>query len=146
MTPEGNKPIGHLKDGDIVKTIDPVTLKSSFTKIHHHFIVDSEKTGGKMIEIETISGRIIQSTSDHKFLTNKGWKQSGCLTENDLVCIHPDITNLNNNVVLDSEIISHNGAVNFLINLGISDTLSEKHVDNLMSLNLIPLKTTNKKI
>jgi DNA-directed RNA polymerase beta subunit len=69
-------PIKDLRDGDTVITINPITLKKTETTIHSHFVIDSREAGKEMYEIETHSGRLIQATGDHKFLTLHGWVEA----------------------------------------------------------------------
>lgn len=72
-------PIEELKDGDEVVTVDPKTYHKSITKIKNHFRIESGTNGKKVLEIETYSGKKIQATSDHQFLTFNGWVDAGDL-------------------------------------------------------------------
>ena len=47
--------------------------------------------GKKVLEITTMTGRKIKITDDHKLLTTNGWKESGKLTKEDNLLIHPHL-------------------------------------------------------
>lgn len=87
------KIIGDLKNGDEVLTIDPITFQTFKTKIKNHFIIDSATHGKKVYEITTVSGRKVQATQDHPFLTLNGFVQLenlNCIQ--DKVAIYDDKT------------------------------------------------------
>jgi intein/homing endonuclease len=63
--------IKDVKIGDSVITFDPDTLDITDTKVVNHFIRPNDNPIYKLI---TISGREIIATSDHKFMTERGWK------------------------------------------------------------------------
>jgi DNA-directed RNA polymerase beta subunit len=80
LRPNGKStPIEELRNGDEVITVDPNTHRKSITKIKNHFEIESGANGKKVLEIETYSGRKIQATSDHQFLTFNGWVDAGDL-------------------------------------------------------------------
>ena len=83
LTPEGNVPIGELKDGDEVITVDPKTYVESVTKIKDHFIITK-----RVSELTTKIGKTIKATGDHPFLTSSGWKELKDLnTKKDKICM-----------------------------------------------------------
>jgi DNA-directed RNA polymerase beta subunit len=87
------KQIKDLKNGDSVITVNPKTHHTSETKIHSFFGIPASANGKKVLEIETWSGRKIQSTDDHRFLTLTGWKEAGDLdTTTDHILIMPTTT------------------------------------------------------
>jgi len=67
-----SKKIKDVQVGDEVITFDPETMEQSYTSITHTYTGPTEK---KIYDVETYSGRKIKATFDHKFMTNKGWKQ-----------------------------------------------------------------------
>lgn len=71
MYDDSYKKIKDIKIGDIVKTFNPETLEIKTTKVINHIVQSTYK---KIVKIQTITGREIVCTDDHKFMTNKGWK------------------------------------------------------------------------
>ena len=68
-------PIGDLNNSDTVLTINPKTFEVSNTEIKSYFKINPLEHGKKIYEIETQSGRRIQATGDHPFLTDAGFVQ-----------------------------------------------------------------------
>jgi DNA-directed RNA polymerase subunit B' len=66
-------PIGDLKDGDEVMTVDPETLKLSPSKIYNHFVKSTEEYGKPVLKITTLNEKEVICTDDHPFLTQYGW-------------------------------------------------------------------------
>jgi DNA-directed RNA polymerase beta subunit/intein/homing endonuclease len=64
------KLIKDVKNGDSVVSVDSDTMEEITTPIKNWFKQDCDK----LLKITTISGRVIKSTPDHKFLTNVGDK------------------------------------------------------------------------
>lgn len=73
MADGSKKKIKDVKIGDKIITVDPKTLKLSKTKVIHAYTRETDK---KICRVSTMSGREIVVTEDHKFLTNKGWKEA----------------------------------------------------------------------
>jgi DNA-directed RNA polymerase beta subunit len=65
------KPIKDVIVGDSVLTFHPETFEISKTKVVRHFIIPNQK---QRFCIKTEDGQKITATSDHKFMTNFGWK------------------------------------------------------------------------
>lgn len=65
-----SKQIKDVKLGEMVVTFDPNTLERTYSKVVHHFVKDTDK---KIYEIQTLSGRKIIATYDHRFFTNQGF-------------------------------------------------------------------------
>ena len=71
-----------LKDiviGDRVKTFHPITLEITDTQVVNHFI---EVNQTPMIRITTVDGKTVLATSDHKFMTDRGWLTALQISEN----------------------------------------------------------------
>ena len=132
--------IGLLKDGDTIITIDPSSLKMSKTKIHSHFIVDSVKTNKKMMQITTHSGRVIQATHDHGFLTLNGWIEAGKLdiTKHHLA-LYPSVKQLSDERSEDI-IINIDVARVTLYQMGAKEITIHKRLGELENLGLLPLR------
>lgn len=136
--------LGDLKDGDTVITIDPVTLKMSETKIHSHFVVDSTLASKTMLEFKTHSGRVVQSTHDHPFLTVQGWvKAEDLKTEQHHLCIYPSVKYLDDTRTSDDIIINVKSAKELLLKVGVKNTLVDSHTSTLIDMGLLPLKENN---
>jgi len=58
--------------GDKVITFDPDTQEQSFSKVTYTYTNSTEKP---MFQLNTVSGRKIIATFDHKFMTSEGWER-----------------------------------------------------------------------
>jgi DNA-directed RNA polymerase beta subunit len=70
MSDWSTKRLGDVAIGDSVVTFDPQTLSQSTSLVTHAFTRTTDK---KMVRVTTTSGRTIQVTDDHLFMTDKGW-------------------------------------------------------------------------
>jgi DNA-directed RNA polymerase II subunit RPB2 len=91
MSDGTEKPVGQLKNGDMIKTVNPVTLEISITPIHKWFRIHSTVSNKKILELTTVLGKRIRATSDHQFLSlvdrkNK-WIELELLGPSDYVCV-----------------------------------------------------------
>lgn len=88
------KQIKDLRDGDMVTTVNPDTLKDQPSDIHSFF----SKMPDKLYAITTFSGRRIKATGNHPFLVNnKGkceWKNLEDLEPNDKLVIRHTVKNI----------------------------------------------------
>jgi DNA-directed RNA polymerase beta subunit/intein/homing endonuclease len=75
------KPIGDIKVGEKIITVDPITHEQSITRVINHYI---EKTDKNIIKLTTESGRSIICTDDHLMLTPSGWVEA---KDADRVCV-----------------------------------------------------------
>jgi DNA-directed RNA polymerase beta subunit/intein/homing endonuclease len=77
------KNISEIKNGDVVMTINPKTLRKEPSRIYDWFERESEK----LLELTTMSGRTIKCTPEHPFLISKDgireWKTAGELKLDD---------------------------------------------------------------
>lgn len=70
---DGNyKEIKDIQIGDQVITFNPVNMELDITKVINQFVRPATT---KVYRIETISGRSIIATADHKFMTSVGWME-----------------------------------------------------------------------
>lgn len=137
--------IGSLKDGDEVVTIDPITLKRSFTKIKNHFIIDSKEHNKKVFEITLVNNRKVQATQDHPFLTDQGWIRTENLDiQSSLIGIFPDVKSFEHNDV--GVILTDDVFIQILEGYNIKESLITKYKEELTSLNLLPLKAEDSRI
>lgn len=70
MADGGKKMIRDVRIGDEVLSFDPLTMKTSPTRVVHQYVKPTDKN---IVEVETMSGRKIITTDDHKYWTNEGW-------------------------------------------------------------------------
>ena len=70
-------PIVDVKKGDRVITFDPISMRTSITRVIHQYVSNTNK---KIMKITTYSGRSIIATEDHKFMTSCGWRETRQLT------------------------------------------------------------------
>jgi DNA-directed RNA polymerase beta subunit len=66
------KKIKDVKIGDNVLCFHPETFKVTSTKVVNQFI---RKNENYILKIKTETGKTIRATTDHKFMTNYGWKE-----------------------------------------------------------------------
>lgn len=84
------KRIADIVIGDIVITVDPVSLKTASTKVINHYVKSTNK---KIVEVRTISERKVVCTVDHPIMTQSGWKEAGNLNLDDKIAILNNIDN-----------------------------------------------------
>jgi DNA-directed RNA polymerase beta subunit len=75
------KAIGMIHAGDKVLTFNPNNMELSHTKVVRQFVIPLEINGTKTYRLETISGRSIIATADHRFMTTEGWMAVGMMNE-----------------------------------------------------------------
>jgi len=76
--------IKDVKIGDIVLSFHPETFEITTTKVVNHFIRNNEYP---IYKLQTISGKTVSATLDHKFMTNYGWKTLKQIKENNNINI-----------------------------------------------------------
>ena len=82
------KKIKEIIVGDEIVTFNPETFEKKKTRVTHYKNNSTEK---KIVEIETVGGRKIYVTEDHKIMTDKGWTEAGKIDINtDRVAIFLD--------------------------------------------------------
>lgn len=135
------KKISDIEIGDKIITFDPKNQKQSITSVTY---VDTHKTEKQLFTLETITGRKITATYDHRFMTSDGWKRLEELKINDtLVGISmepkPVSTVVNDYIVLNKDIFYKNCKEAKIKSSNIDKYYGEiKH--------LLPLKSTSEKL
>ena len=137
LTNGGEKEIKDIKIGDEVITFDPETLETSHTKVVHQYV---RETKNDIYKITTMSGREIIATSNHNFMTNKGWKSvDNMIKDKDikigvLLSPKPMVNNIKNRqLILSSESMFE------ILNGKIKSSLLELHINKLEKCGLLPL-------
>jgi DNA-directed RNA polymerase beta subunit/intein/homing endonuclease len=74
------KAIGMIKIGDKVATFNPNNMELTNTKVIRQFTIPLLEPN-KTYRLETISGRAIIATADHRFMTTDGWMEVGKMNE-----------------------------------------------------------------
>ncbi len=70
---DGNfRQIGSLQNGDLIMSVNPLTLEKESTMIYNHFTKMASSHGQGLYQIST-DYRTIVATGDHPFLTENGW-------------------------------------------------------------------------
>jgi DNA-directed RNA polymerase beta subunit len=141
----GNKiPIKEVKLGDEVICFNPETMETSYTKVTHHYIRETDK---KIYKISTLSGRQIIATEDHKFMTTEGWCEVKDMIENETkIGILSHQNNLENINIEPQIILSEEQFREFFIKNNFHVKLIEKYVKELKSINLLPLLNNDYKL
>jgi DNA-directed RNA polymerase beta subunit len=137
-------PIKDVKIGDSVICFNPETMLTTHTKVVYQYVRPTDK---KIFKIKTISGREIIATEDHKFMTTEGWCEVGKMNINEtMIGILPfQNTNVTGNIN-ESLIITDLDFKNIMINYGIHENMINKHIEQLNSIQLLPLKSSNPKL
>lgn len=142
-----SKKIKDVNIGDLVITFDPNNQTQSITKVVAKCHAPTKKP---MYTITTASGRKITATYDHKFMTAGGWKRVEELEITDfsnpvpqsLIGISlepcPVSTEIEENIILDKEKFIKRARL-----AHIRESLIKSHVQNLLDLGLLPLKSTD---
>jgi intein/homing endonuclease len=79
MSDGSKKAIKNIIIGEKVLSFNPKSLDITETTVVNHFVRSNEH---KIYKLQTVSGREIIATEDHKFMTNKGWKTVGEIKQN----------------------------------------------------------------
>ena len=124
------KMIKDISIGDEVVCFNPNTKVCSHTKVINHY---NRATDKSVFDIYLISGRKITATYDHKFMTDKGWKEVKDIIKNDKVGIYM-------NTKTNSFVNSSNSNIIF------NDILINTQEDIYTKLDLLPLRYNNKKL
>lgn len=93
-TPNGDKKIKDIKEGDLVITYNEKTKKFEPNKVLETHRNHISSKNAKMLRLELEDGKILELTENHPvYTTNRGWVRAGDLDEND------DIEIINNNEI-----------------------------------------------
>jgi DNA-directed RNA polymerase beta subunit/intein/homing endonuclease len=136
------KKIKEVQVGDSVLTFDPSTMKTKPTKVTNQYVRSTDKN---IVEVETISGRKIITTDDHKYWTNQGWISPREFNYDTKVGVLIQDTYVNTDIddyTIMTEFDFHETCKQKLI----KSTLIEKHAKKLEEVNLLPLQSTSKHI
>lgn len=144
------KAIKDVKVGDEVVTFDPETLAHGYTKVSHTYVGPTDKI---IYTAETLSGRKITATFDHRFMTSVGWQRLEDIPAYDLdrVNEHTPLVGLSaepmpmphvcpeRQLILDAETY-HQKCVEY----GIFG--ADEHVQKCMHAGLLPLYNNHPKL
>jgi DNA-directed RNA polymerase beta subunit len=137
---------------DNVLSFNPETLDVSVTKVVNQFL---RKNENPIYKITTISGREIRATSDHKFMTNEGWKTVSELIMNNRLNIGIHVKSVKTNIIFNPNnniILTEEQFIQKLRGLGIEETPNRKinklfkYVNELKNIGLLPLYENNEKL
>jgi DNA-directed RNA polymerase beta subunit len=106
MADGSTKMIKDVKVGEEVITFNPITKYPSISKVINQYV---RPTNNRIFKITTVSDRVITATEEHKFMTDKGWKEVKDFDENTLlaIMIHPKLLSMkcDYNIILDTTVI-----------------------------------------
>ena len=137
-------PIKDVKVGDSVLSFNPETMSTSHTKVVHQYVRETDK---KIFKIKTISGREIIATADHKFMTTEGWQTVGNMNINEtMIGILPFQNTTIVGTVEESIILSESDFKNIMINYEMHEDTVNKHIEQLVAIQLLPLTSSNPKL
>lgn len=124
MADNTKKAMKDIKIGDSVVSVDPITCVQSTTKVINQYVRETEK---EIITIETESGRKITCTVDHPVLTTDGWKHA---IDAENICVIP-------------QQVVYSGCDEDLYITLPETSVKEKHINDLTSIGLYPIKSTS---
>jgi DNA-directed RNA polymerase beta subunit/intein/homing endonuclease len=124
MADNTKKAIKDIKIGDCVISVDPITCVQSTTTVTNQYVRETEK---EIITVETESGRKITCTVDHPVLTTDGWKHA---IDAENICVIPQ------------QVVYSGGDADLYITLP-ETSVKEKHINDLTSIGLYPIKSTS---
>jgi DNA-directed RNA polymerase beta subunit/intein/homing endonuclease len=124
MADNTKKAIKDIKIGDSVVSVDPITCVQTTTKVINQYVRETDK---EIITIETESGRKITCTVDHPVLTTDGWKHA---IDAENICVIPQ------------QVVYSGGDADLYITLP-ETSVKEKHINDLTSIGLYPIKSTS---
>ncbi len=100
-TPDGPKPIESLELGDVVHCFDEETHAFHARPITHLFKNPKPKN---MVRLHYAGHHVIETTCEHPFWTEAGWKPAGSLTESDKVLVNVSMHFLRQGITADERI------------------------------------------
>jgi len=124
MADNTKKAIKDIQIGDSVVSVDPITCVQSTTTVINQYVRETEK---EIITVETESGRKITCTVDHPVLTTDGWKHA---IDAENICVIPQ------------QVVYSGGDEDLYITLP-ETSVKEKHINDLTSIGLYPIKSTS---
>ncbi len=81
---ENNVGLGVLSIDEQKNAVSPETVV-------HYVKLDPRSIGKKTIRLQTMSGRSLELTEDHKLMTRAGWLEAGSLQPGDFVTVYPSL-------------------------------------------------------
>lgn len=137
------KEIKDIKEGDEVITFDPVSKYTSRCKVIHQYV---KLTENPIMKITTVSGRVIEATDNHHFMTNEGWKEVKEFNENTKLAISMEQIDVSTECE-DFEVLTENMFEDILIKYyNIPSKTLQTHLKILKSINMLPLKSNDKRL
>lgn len=124
MADNTKKAIKDIQIGESVVSVDPITCVQSITTVTNQYVRETEK---EIITVETESGRKITCTVDHPVLTTGGWKHA---IDAENICVIPQ------------QVVYSGGDADLYITLP-ETSVKEKHINDLTSIGLYPIKSTS---
>ena len=138
------KLIKNIEIGDEVLTFDPVTMKSSYTKIINQYIRPTNK---QMYNVITYSGKSFNATFDHKFMTYNGWKEVTNLNmNNDLLGIKHVLTEVSNDLYLENTVIMDKEKFTSILKDYINMSEIAIYISELENAHMLPLCSNDNRI
>lgn len=130
--------IADVKVGDTVQVFDPTSLEMTSARVCNQYVRDTDK---RICTIEITGGRRITATDDHRFMTDKGWKQVRDIRPGeDKMAISMEPEPLSAETVPATVILDRVGFLTAATEAGIHATMREEHAQQLEGLSLLPLR------
>lgn len=137
------KKIKDVKIGDKVITFDPNTHVLSNTVVTHTY---SGPTTKKMYEVNTLSGRKIKATFDHRFMTFDGWMRlEDIQITSGLIGVTMEPIPLPH-YFTEKVILEINEFVKICTSRGIQKRYVKKYSRDLQNMGLLPLRESHENI
>lgn len=136
LTPSGNIPIGNLKNGDKVISVDSITYETSVTTIYNYF-----QKKCIINDIQITGGWSIKATDDHPFLTKHGWKEVKDISVADNVYLKYVQTQYEHSIKEEENILES------ILNVSeVKQSILEKNNQKLENMGLLPLKNNDRRL
>ena len=136
--------IADIVIGDEVMVFNPKTLEMTSSPVCFQYVRPTNK---KIYSLHIAGGRKLTATSDHRLMTNHGWKEVGQLdAHSDLIAVSTDPEPLPVEAI-DAVVILDRSA--FLKNAedhGIHESMRVSHADLLERLSILPLYANDKRL
>lgn len=129
LTDIGYMPIGNLKNGDRVITVNPDTYETSVTEIYDYFQKEA-----LVKDIGILGGWNIKATDDHPFLSKDGWKEVKDLSIEDYVYLKYVQTEYSHFVENKNIVLEDLSSVRDM-----KESILEKHTKVLKESKILPL-------
>ena len=129
--------IADVKIGDEVIVFNPETLEMTSSPVCFQYVRPTSK---KIYSLSISGGRKLTATTDHRLMTNNGWKEVGQLNPtSDLIAVSTEPESLSQETIKSGIILDRETFLNRAEAYGIHESMRLGHADLLEKLSILPL-------